>query len=132
RLLDNPYSDLQECRCRLNQFIVMDGTVAIFSKLLKDVTDASLGTDDRIPWDAQPLGQAIRGFEANAVDVEGEAIRILPYSWNGLVAIGFVNAHRTRRPDPMRMQKDHNLSNNFLRFPCRNHSLFAFRTNALE
>ena len=54
------HRNLQERRRCLNEFLLMDGTVAILSKLLEDMTDASLGTDHRIPWNPQSLRQTYR------------------------------------------------------------------------
>src|SRR5882762_8436688 len=110
----------------------MDRTVAILGKLLQDVTHASLGTDDCIPGNPEPLSQSIRRLEANAMDIQSQTIGILPYLDNGLVAIGLVNPHGTSRPHAMRVQEDHDLSNDFLGFPGFNHPLFAFRVNAVE
>ena len=66
------------------------------------------------------------------MDVEGQAIRILPDPDNGLVAIGLVNADRPGRPDAMRVQEDHDLPNDLLGCPGLDHPLFAFGTNAVE
>ena len=132
RLLDDGHRDFQERDRRLQEFLMMDGTVAIVGKLLQHMTDACLGTDHRVPGYAQPLGQAIRRLEANAVDIEGQTIRILPDPDNGLVPIGLVNADRTGRANAMRVQKDHNLADDFLGFPRFNHPLFAFGTNPVK
>ena len=70
-LLDDGHRDFEQGRRCLNQFIVMDGSVTIFSKLLQHMTDTSLRTDDRVPWNSQPLRQSIRRLEANAMDIEG-------------------------------------------------------------
>ena len=59
-LLNDRHRDLQERRRRLDQLVVMDGTVTILGKLLEDMTDASLRTDHGIPWNPQPLSQAYR------------------------------------------------------------------------
>jgi hypothetical protein len=75
RLLNDRHRDLQEGRRRLNQFIVMDGTVALLGELLQDVPHASLGPDDGIPGNPEPLRQGIGRLETNAVDVERQAIR---------------------------------------------------------
>jgi hypothetical protein len=50
RLFNDRNRDLQETRCRLNQFIMMDGTVTVLSKFLQDMTHTGLSTDHRIPW----------------------------------------------------------------------------------
>src|SRR4029079_794216 len=43
-----------------------------------------------------------------------------------------VNTDSTSGPNPMRVQKDHNLSNDFLCFPGLDYSFFAFRANAVK
>ena len=63
RLLDDCTRNLQERRRCLNEFIMIDRTVAIFGKLLQDMPDACLRTNHRIPWNAESLRQAIRGLE---------------------------------------------------------------------
>src|SRR6266540_1454683 len=105
RLLDDRHRNLQQRRRRIDQLILMHGTVAILGKLLQDMTDASLGTDDRVPWNPQPLRQGIGGFEANAVDVERQAIGILLDADDSLVAVGLVNADRSGRSDAMRVEE---------------------------
>jgi len=55
------------------------------------MTHASLSADHGIPWNPKSLRQAIRRLEADAVDVERQAIRILPYPGDGLVTVGLVN-----------------------------------------
>ena len=77
-LLDDGQRDFQERDRRLQEFLMMDGTVTIVGKLLQHMTDASLGTDHRVPRYAQPLGQAIRRLKANAMDIESQTIGILP------------------------------------------------------
>src|SRR5215470_20038 len=66
------------------------------------------------------------------MNIEGQAIGILPYPGNGLVAIGLVNLHSTGRPHAMRVQEDHDLSDDFLGLPRLDDSLFAFGANPIE
>src|SRR5262245_28330150 len=110
----------------------MHGTVPILGKLLEDVTHTGLGADYRIAGDAQPLRQGIRRLETNAVDVESQTIWILLHAVNGLVTIGFVNPDCTSRPNTMRVQKDHDLPNDFLRVPRVDNTLFPFRPDPVE
>src|SRR2546426_4722607 len=110
----------------------MDGTVAIFSKLLQDMPHASLRPDHRVPWNTESLRQSIRRLKANAMDVEGQAIGILPHSGNGFIAIGLVNADRSGGANAMRVQEDHDLANDFLGFPGLNHPLLAFGANTVK
>src|SRR5712691_9657597 len=107
----------------------MDGTVPIVGKLLEDMADTCLGTDDGVTGNAQPLGQRISSLKANAVDVEGQPIGILLDAGNGLAPVGLVNPHSTSSPDPMGMEENHNLSDDLLCGPGVDHPLFALRTN---
>ena len=132
RLLNDRHGDLQERRRRLNQLIMMDRTVAILGKLLEDMTHSGLCPDHRIPWNPQPLSQTISGLETNAVNVEGQPIRILLDPDDSLTAVGLVNPHRTSGPDAMGVEEDHDLADDFLGLPRLNHPLFAFGTNAIK
>src|SRR5262245_33959204 len=132
RLLNDRHRDFQEGRRCLNQFIVMHGIVAIFGKFLENVMHPRLSTDHCIPWNVEPLRQGIGRLETNAVDVQGEPIGILPYACNGFVAVGLVNAYRTRSPDAVGVQKDHDLSDHFLLGPRLAHPLFAFGANTVK
>ena len=85
---DDRHRNLQQRRRRIDQLVLMDGTVTILGKLLQDVTDASLRADDRVTRDPQPLRQSIRRLKADTVDVERQAIRILLDPDNGVVPIG--------------------------------------------
>src|SRR5215831_8382075 len=111
---------------------MMDGTVAILGKFLENVPHSSLRTDHCIPWNAESLRQAISCLEANAMDVERQAIGILLDAGNSLVTVGLVNPYRTGRPHAVRVQEDHDLSNDFLGFPGFDDSLFAFGANPIE
>ena len=131
-LLNDRERNFQEGRRRLNQLLMMHGTMAIFGKFLEDMTDTSLSTDHGVTWNAQPLSQGICGLEANAVNVEGQAIGILLDPGNGFVAIGLVNADGAGRTNAMGVQEDHDLADDLLRRPGFHHPLFAFGTNAVE
>src|SRR5713101_6638537 len=111
---------------------MVDSTMPVISKFLEDMTDTSLGSDHGITWDTQSLGQHIGGLEANAMNVEGQAIRILLDAGNGLVAVSLVNANSSGSSNAMGVQKDHDFSDDLLGRPGLNHPLFAFGTNAVE
>src|SRR5262249_278776 len=95
RLLDDCYRGFQEGRGCLNQLVMRDGTVPIFSKLLQHMPHASLSADDCIPGNPKPLRQAIRRLETNAMDIQGQAIGILLDAGNSLVAVSLVDTDRT-------------------------------------
>src|SRR5262245_44666190 len=92
----------------------------------------SLGTDHCIPWNPNALSQGIRRLETYAVNIKGQPIRILPHPDNRLIAIGLIDTDRTCHANPMRVQEDHNLANDFLGFPRLHNSLLTFRSNAVE
>src|SRR4030095_7168425 len=56
RLFNDRHGGFQKGRRCLNEFIMMDRTVAIFGKFLEDMTDASLRTNDGIPGNPESLG----------------------------------------------------------------------------
>src|SRR5215510_17720 len=111
---------------------MMDGTVTVFGKLLQHMPHACLSPDDRIPWNPQPLSEGVCCLETNAVDIQSKAIGILPHPGNSLVAIGLVNPDSPCGPDAMRVQKDHDLPDDFLGFPGFDHPLFPFRTDTVK
>src|SRR5205823_170648 len=80
----------------------------------------------------ESLGQRICRLEANAMDIEGQSIGILPHLHNGVIAVGLVNPDSSGRSNAMRVQEDHDLADDFLGFPGLDDSLFAFGTNAVE
>ena len=110
----------------------MDRTVAIFGKFLEDMPDASLRTNDGIPGNPESLGQRIGGLEANAMDIERQPIRILLDADNRLIPIGLINPDSTCGANPMRVQEDHDLPDDFLGLPRLDHSLLAFGANPIE
>ena len=132
RTLNSHNWNLQKRCCCLDQFVMVDGTVTILSKFLEDMTHAGMRADDRIPWNPESLRQAIRRLEANAVNIEGQAIRILLDAGNGFVAIDFVNADSPCGPDAVGVQEDHNFPDDFLGLPRFDDSLFAFGANPVK
>jgi hypothetical protein len=59
---------------------MMDGTMAIIRKFLEDMTHSCLGSHHGLTWDTQSLSQHIGSLEANAMDIQRQPIRILPYT----------------------------------------------------
>src|SRR5262245_21130116 len=106
--LDSTLNDwrrnLQKPHRRLQQFIVMDGTVTILGKFLEDVVHASLGSNHGVTRNPQALGERIRRLKANTMDVQSQAIGILADSDNGFVTVGLVNTYSSGRADAMRVQ----------------------------
>ena len=63
-------------------------------------------------------GHGVGRPKANASDVAGKPIRILGHHLNGVMAIGFEDAHRARRSNTMGMQKHHDVPNGLLLGPA--------------
>ena len=91
-----------------------------------------LGTDDGIAGNAQALRQRIGRLEADAVDVQGQAVGILLHPGDGLGAVGLVDAHGTGRAHAMAMQKHHDLAHDFLLGPGGDHAGGALGADAVE
>ncbi len=57
---------------------------------------AGFRPDRCMPGDAEPFGQEVRRLEADAVDVESEAVRVIGNPNDRLITVGLVDAHRTK------------------------------------
>src|SRR5262249_29520617 len=68
--------------------------------------------------DAQAAGQLVRGLEADAPDVGGQAIGVGPHQFHGLVAVGLVDAHGPRGADAVRLEEDHDATDGLLLLPA--------------
>src|SRR5688500_19828337 len=88
--------------------------MAVGSGFAEDVFQAGGGAHDRIARDTDFLRDFVGGFETYAGNVAGEEIRILADAFDGAFAVGFVNANGASGADSMRMEKDHDLANDFL------------------
>jgi hypothetical protein len=71
--------------------------------------DSALGAvhgreDQGVKGDAQSLDDGVSGFEPDAVDIEGQAVRVLLHPLDRLVSIGLVDANRPGGTDTMGMQ----------------------------
>src|SRR5262245_12957767 len=66
------------------------------------------------------------------MNVERQPIRILLDADNRLIPIGLINPDSTCGANPMRVQEDHDLPDDFLGLPRLDHSLFAFGANPIE
>ena len=82
--------------------------------------------------DAKPGRDCVRRFEADAPDVLRQPVRVFRHELHGIVAVGLVDAHRARCADAMRMQKDHDLADDFLLGPGGNDALGAARADAVD
>ena len=80
----------------------------------------------------EPLGDGVRGLEADAVDVEGQPVGVLGDPGDGLVPIGLVDAHRPRGADPVGLEEDHDLADHLLLGPGPGDPLLALGADAGE
>ena len=132
RLHDGRLGDLQQRRGGLDELGLDDGAVALVGKGLQHMPHAGLGADHGITGNAQALRQGVRGLEADAVDVQGQAVGIFLHPGDGLGAVGLVDAHGPGRAHAMAVQKDHDVANHLLLGPGRDHAGGALGADAVE
>src|SRR5688572_2383003 len=106
--------------------------MAIGSGFAEDVFEAGGGAHDRVARDADFLRNFVGGFETDAGNVTREEIWILADAFDGAFAVGFVNANGTSGADSMRMEKNHDLANDFLFGPGVLDALAAARTDSFH
>ncbi len=82
--------------------------------------------------DADFLGNLIGGLEADAVDIAGEAIGIFANGFDGVLAVGFVDANGAAGADAVRVQENHDIANDFLLGPGIFDELAPHRADALN
>ncbi len=135
-LLDCLFDDrlwyLQQFHSGFEQAIPVGGAVAVAGDLLQDVAHAGLGADQGVVGDAEALGDGIGGLEPDAVDVQRQAVGVLPHPLDRLVAVGLVDAHRPGGADAMGLQKHHDLAHDLLLGPGAGHPLLALGPDALQ
>ncbi len=82
--------------------------------------------------DAQPHGDRIRRFEPDAADILGQPVRIFRHDLHGIVTVSLVDAYRTGSADAVRMQEDHNLTDDLLLRPRGDDTLRPARPDAVH
>ena len=75
--------------------------ISIGDHLDECIRNAGSRPQHRILPDAELCRQLMGGAEADAANLTGQQIAILPDQWNGVSAIGLVDAHRPHRADAM-------------------------------
>ena len=106
--------------------------MAVPGNLLQDVPHAGLGADQGVMRNAQSLGDGVRGLEPDAVDIEGQAVRVLLHPLDRSVAIGLVDAHRPGGADTMGLQEHHDLAHDLLLRPGTGHPFLALGSDAFQ
>src|SRR5439155_342056 len=74
----------------------------------------------------------IRGAEADATDVPGQAIGVFRDELDGLGAVGLVDAHRARGADAVAVQEQHDLADDLLLGPTANDALRPLRADPVD
>ncbi len=101
-------------------------------EFLKHMAHPGLRPHQGVARDAQALGDGVGGLEADAVDIEGQAVGVLAHLLDGLVAVGLVDAHGARGADPVGLEKHHDLADDLLLGPGAGDPLLALGADALE
>jgi hypothetical protein len=81
---------------------------------------------------AQALGDHVGRLEADALDVAGQAVRILPDSLNGRAAVGLEDAEGPAGAHPVPVQEDHDLPDGLLLLPGGGDHFLAVLADAID
>jgi len=114
------------------QDIERKGAVSLVGGLDEDVAQSRAGAQQRIEWDSELSGDLVGGFEAYSRDVLGEAVWILANLLDRMFAIGFVNANRAAGAHSIRVEKNHDVADDFLLGPGIFDSPAALRPDPLD
>ncbi len=90
------------------------------------------GSDGRRRLNAYVLRNGVGGFEADAANVLGKAVRILLDDLDGILSVLLVDANGFRRAHAMSVQKNHDLANDPLIRPPGRDLLDALRTDTAK
>src|SRR5262249_43686994 len=106
--------------------------VPLAAALLEHKADRRPGPQRRVALDPEAQGEAVRGLETDAPDVGGQAVRVGPHQFNGLVAVGLVDADGAGCADAVFLQKQHDAAHRLLLLPAFADALQAARADALH
>jgi hypothetical protein len=113
-----------------DQLIRWQPAVALVHRLGQRVRDASTQPDHGRLLDAELHCDRISGLKTDASNIPGESIGVLRHDLDGARPIGLENAHRSRRPNPVAVKEDHDLSYDLLLGPDVRNPLGPNRANA--
>ena len=111
-------ADFQQLFGETQQVLLRQAAIAIGDRLHQRIGNPGPSAQHRILRDAELFRQLIRGPEADAAYIVGEAIGIFLHQGNGVGAIGLVDAHRPRRADAMALQEHHDFADRLLIGPA--------------
>ena len=118
RRLDQPRLHLDQLGGERHQIGGGQAAVPVVHGFSEREADPGPDADRGCLLDAEPLGHAVRGQEADAADVAGEPVGVLRDALHGLGAVGLVDAHGPRGADPVRVQEQHDLADHLLLGPA--------------
>ena len=78
------------------------------------------------------LSNLVCGFEANAMDILGERVRIATNTLDRIGSVGLVNPHCATGAHPVRMQEQHDFADDLLVGPCIGDLYPSSRANSLN
>ena len=111
--LDGPFDrlgrHLQELRGALRQPLPFRGAVSFRRQFPEHVVQGGPHPDHGIGRDAQLPGDDVRGDEADAADVEGQAVGVVPDAADGVFAVHPVDARGPGAADAVGVQEDHDV-----------------------
>ena len=82
--------------------------------------------------DAKLHGYRIGGLESDTADILGQPERVFRHDLHGIVAVGLIDAHRAGRADAVRMQEDHDLTDDLLFGPSSDDALGPARPDSVH
>src|SRR5690606_3055750 len=97
-----------------DQLVPIGSAMPLLRPLLQHVADAGLRSYEGIGRNPQTLRQDIRRLEADAVNIQRQAIGILGHLENGFVAVGLVDPDRSRGADAVGLEKHHDVPDHLL------------------
>ncbi len=106
--------------------------MTLAAELEQDVPQRCSGPQRRLGFDTEPLGQLIRGLEADAANVLSQAVWIGAHDLDRLLAIGFVDSDGAVAADAVALQEDDDVAHDLLLLPARADLGDAARANAFD
>ena len=106
--------------------------MAVVHRFGQCIRDSGPHSDHGRLIDAKLHGDGVGRLEADAADVAGQTVRVLRHDLHGVGAVGLVDAHRSRRPDPVAVQKHHDLADDLLLGPGGCDAICPHRSDAVH
>ena len=111
--------DLEQLHGVGDELFLGEEAMSLVGRLGQGVLEARLDAVGAVVRDADGLGDAVGGQEADAPDVRGQAVGPVADDGDGGVAVLLVDAHREGGRDADALEKDHHLLDGFLLLPGR-------------